>query len=290
MVSDKTEAIFEHTIGRELFTEDDLMEMDPVSLRALIRQCAHQIDNGLQRYSLRPEEGRRLPERARRLLRACLGVWEKRGYQTDKPDISYAYDALRRGDEFAKTLTYRPSAPHAPFPESDLRALEKALRDRRSIRLFSDRDVPDEILDKVLEAAIWAPNACSLAGVRFIVVKRAEGKKLMAQVWQAPVIILVGFDERPYRFIKDNELPYNPFLDVGASIQNMLLMAYALGLGAAWATFAGELNTLRRELGVPDPIKLITYVVMGWPADNPTTVPRIEVQEVVYREKWSGEA
>lgn len=290
MILEKSEEFYEHPYGREKFSESDLMKMDTVTLRALIRQCAHTIDSGLQRYCLRPEVSRKVPDRARNLLRECLRVWDKRGYQRNKADIIYAYDATRRGDEFAQTLTYRPSPAPAPFCESDSRALEKAIQDRRSIRLFSDRAVPDELLDKVLGAAMWAPNTCSLSGVRFVVLKKEENRNLIVQVWRAPVIIVGGFDERPYRFVKDNELPYNPMLDVGAAIQNMLLTAHALGLGAAWATFMGELSTIRRELAVPDYIKLITYVVMGWPADNPSTVPRMEVGEVVYRETCSGGA
>ncbi len=268
--------------------EETLMEMDHVSLRALIRQSAHRIDNGTQRYIISPEETKVRLSNARNTLRFALSAWEKRGYESNKADINYAYEALRRGDEFEKTPVYHDSPPHAPFSEGDLKAVEKAMFERRSVRRFSDRDVPDDLLNKVLGAATWAPCACSLQGCRFIVIKKPESKKLISQPWAAPVIIIAGMDERPYQFIADAEVPYNPYLDLGAAIQNMHLMAHALGLAMALGTYTGEIDLLKRELKIPDYIKIITYFVLGWPADKPTTVPRMELKEFVSREMWSG--
>lgn len=266
-----------------------LTGMDYVRLRALIRQSAHVIDLGMQNYALRPEETRRVPKRARSMLRHALGTWEKRGYRIDSEDIKYAYEALRRGDEFEMTLTYHPSPSHVPFSESDLKAVESAIFGRRSIRRFSHIDVADDLLSRILEAAIWAPNDCSLQACRFIVVKEAETKKLLLQPWArtSPVVITVGVDERLYEFTKGNELAYNPYLDIGLAIQNMFLMAHALGLGACICTFTGELDSIRRKLKVPEYIQLITCVGLGWPEDEPTAVPRMELEEFVSREKWS---
>ena len=265
-----------------------LETMDLVSLRALIRQSAHVIDIGMQNYSLRPEETRRTPKRARSMLRQALRVWEKRGGKTDSPDIEYAYEALKRGDEFEKTPIYFSSKPHSPFPKSDLMAVENAIFGRRAIRRFKNLEVADEFLNRILEAAIWAPNNCSLQGYRFIVVKEAETKELLLQPWTrvAPVIIVVGIDERPYEFTKDNELSYNSYLDLGLAIENMSLMAHALGLGSCICTFTGELSLIRRKLNVPGYISLVTCVGLGWPEDEPTTVPRMELEESITWEKW----
>jgi len=90
---------------------------------------------------------------------------------------------------------------------------------------------------------------------RFIIVKKAEIRRLFRQPRAAPVIIVAGLDERPYEFIKSNELPYNPYLDLGAAIQNMLLMACALSLGTCFGSFVGELDSIRRVLKVLDYIR-----------------------------------
>ena len=270
---------------------ESLNRMDSISLRALIHKSANQIDTGIQCYALRPEESRRIPEKTRNVLRAAIDVWEKKGYALDKEDIKYAYDNLRRGDELEKGSAYKLSAPHAPFDKSDLTAVERAIVDRRSVRRFSSKDVPDELIDKVIEAGTRAPSTFSLQGCRFIVIKRAEIGKLFVQphAWGAPVRIVAGLDRRPYELIRSGELPINAYLDLGTAIQNMLLMAHALGLGTCFGTFIRELDAIRRELKVPDHVQIVTYFVLGWPEDYPTTVPRMELEEFVSREKWQGD-
>lgn len=284
-------------IGPEKFTDEELkditrverqlMEMNPVSLRALIRQSSHRIDNGTQRYIFAPDETRPRLVNATSVLRLTLKEWSRRGYGIDKRDIRYAYDALNRGDEFNKTLKYKSSPPHEPYAESDLKVVERLIHERRSIRRFRNVDVPDELINKVIEAGTWAPCACCLQGSRFIVVKEASVRKMIVLPWAAPVIIIAGFDERPYEYLKNAEVPVHSYLDLGAAIQTMLLMAYALGLGAGWASFASELKQIRQALEVPDHIRLITYIGLGWPDDEPTTVPRMELEEYVSRERWS---
>ena len=272
-----------------LHMEKNLMKMDPVSLRAVIRQAAHWIDNGIQRYHQHSELPKAMLDSASIVLKLALKVWEKRGYESDKGDIKYSFDALRKSDAFEKTLIYQPSPPCAPFSENDLKTLERTIVERRSIRRFSPRDVSDSLIEKIIEAGIWAPSACSLQGFRFFVIKDAEKKKLIRQPWIVPVIIIAGLDERPYEFIRMNQLSYNCYLELGAAIQNMLLMAYALGLGTSLGTFVGELDLIRRALKVPDYIKIITYFALGWPEDQPTTVPRMELKEFVTREEWTGD-
>ena len=269
--------------------EETLKEMNSVTLRALIRNKAHNLDNQMQRYFLNPERTSIVMANTRKTLRFALDAWEKRGYGTNKADVDYAYDSLRRGEEFDGSPVYQLSTPHEPFNENDLKAVERAIFDRRSVRRFSDKDVPDHILDKVLEAGTWAPNACSVQGPRFIVVRNPETKKLTIQPWAAPVLVVGCVDERPYEIIEGAELPYAPIIDLATAIQNMHLMAQALGLGMTIGTFIGEIDLFRQALEIPDYIKPTSYFVLGWPLDKPTRVPRMELEEFVSREKWGGE-
>lgn len=274
-----------------MFSNDDIKDIESLNeklsaldtevLRALIRQSAHHVDKGIQCYDLRPEENRRKPEIARAVLRASLYIYSKKGCNVKKSDIIYAYDALKRGDAFDKKLIYQPLSPHEALKEDGQRLVERIMQDRRSIRRFNKKEVPDGLVDKIIKAGSWAPNSCSLQACRFIVIKDVELKSLLNQPWIAPVIVLGCFDERPYEFIKGNELPYNPHLDLGSAIQNMSLMAHSLGLGTCIGTFSGEIGTLRCELKVPDYIQIITYLVLGWPDDNPSRVPRMDVEEFI---------
>ena len=286
-------------LGPMIFTDDELKdekkidetlaEMDAVTLRALIRNKSHNVDNQMQRYFLSAERTEIVLPNTTKTLRFALTAWEKRGYETDKEDIEYGYHALRRADEFSRNPVYHEIPPDEPFKKSEVKALEKAIFGRKSVRRFSDKDVPDDLLNKVLEAGFWAPCACSVQGCRFIVVKDPETKKIILQPWAAPVLVIGCMDDRCYKLIEGAELPNSPILDLALAFGNMHLMAHALGLGMTIGTFVGEIAALSRALEVPDYIKPLSYFNLGWPTDNPTRVPRMELEGYVSREKWTGE-
>lgn len=270
---------------------EGISKLDHVSLAALIRQRAHWVDNWPLRLNLAPPNSlaarkcRAYWNVTLKVLRPALKVWEERGYDMNRPYIKFAIDALKRGEELEKTKVYQESPPTKPLPSIEIEVLERVIRERRSIRLFTDEDVPDKLVDRVVDAARWAPCACCIQGYRFIVLREKKLREMIGQPWNAPVVIIVATDERPYQFIKQ-ALPHNAYFDVGAAVQNMLLMAHALGLGAVWGTFGGERKRLDRALHLPDYAKLMTYVVLGWPADNPKFVPKIDLDECVSRDGW----
>ncbi len=295
MASDEENASLAAVLGPpKEFSEKELADIretlrktDTVTLRALVRQSSHQIENGSQRYFLAPEETTLRMGRAINVLRIALQVWEGRDRVTGQPDIDYAHRLLDYGEQFQKNPDYHPHTPHEPFSQSDLRAVEKVITERRAVRRFSDKEVPDGAVEKVIEAAIWAPGTCSLQANRFFVLEDIKTRNLIIQPWNAPVVIVVGQDTRPYELTRGVELPYNRFIDLGAAIQNLLLMAHALGLGTCVGTFTGELQRVRRALAVPDYIEIMTYIVLGWPQDRPPAMPRMELKEFISRERWA---
>lgn len=142
------------------------------------------------------------------------------------------------------------------------------IRSRRSVRRFSDRPVPDEAVDQVLEAGRWAPSGQNNQPWRFMVVRDPAVKAALAPLTRygvvvkaAPVLIPV-FIHKPsmYHEVKDHQ-------SVGACLENMLLMAHGLGLGAVWL---GEIlksaEEVRLALGVSDEHELMAVLALGWPA------------------------
>jgi nitroreductase len=142
------------------------------------------------------------------------------------------------------------------------------IRSRRSVRSFADRPVDDALVDQVLEAARWAPSGLNNQPWRFLVVREADLKSRLAAhtryrkvVEGAPVVIPV-FIHKPtmYNEVKDHQ-------SMGACLQNLLLMAHALGLGAVWL---GEIlknaDPVRRELGLGEELELMAVAALGWPA------------------------
>ena len=78
----------------------------------------------------------------------------------------------------------------------------EAIRTRRSIRAFTEEEVSEETIEKILDAARWAPSAGNIQPWIFVVVKRMEIKRRLAEaalnqffIEEAPVVIVVCADQ-----------------------------------------------------------------------------------------------
>jgi nitroreductase len=80
--------------------------------------------------------------------------------------------------------------------------LDEAIKGRRSIRSYKPEDVPDTIVEKLIEAATYAPSAGNIQPWRFVIARNAAAKKELAeaanQTWikEAPVVIVVCANEK----------------------------------------------------------------------------------------------
>ena len=161
------------------------------------------------------------------------------------------------------------------------------IRTRRSVRRFLDRTVPDELVDKILEAGRWAPSGLNNQPWKFAVVTGRAMKEDLSKltryskiVSDARVLIPVFLDTgEGYHRIKDAQA-------VGACLQNMLLEAHSLGLGAVWL---GEIiksdKEIRGLLGLGGELELMAVLAIGYPAEAPKTAKRKELKDlIVFRE------
>jgi len=161
----------------------------------------------------------------------------------------------------------------------------EAIRDRRSIRRYHKRDVPDEKLRHVLEAGRWAPSAHNSQPRKFIVVRNEKIRWELASIAtygsflaDAPVAIAV---------VIDPSLSNHPVEDGAAATQNMLLAACALGLGSCWIGSYGSSyeERARRILDIPSDKRLLSLIALGYAADNGGTT-RIELSKLVCHERY----
>jgi nitroreductase len=160
----------------------------------------------------------------------------------------------------------------------------EAIRDRRSIRRYQRKDVPDKKLMHVLEAGRWAPSAHNSQCRKFIVVRDEKARKELAHIAtygsflaEAPVAIAVVIDPL---------LSNHPVEDGAAATQNMLLAAHALGLGSCWigSYGSGYEDGARRILGIPDDKRLLSLISLGYAADSGGST-RIELSKLVCFER-----
>lgn len=162
----------------------------------------------------------------------------------------------------------------------------EAIRTRRTTKQFRPEPAPRELIEQVLEAAVWAPNHRLTEPWRFVVVQgesltrladlrrrmtidglvarpvaagahgpsddllAREGDSAYAKAMAAPVTVAVAIAPHPDPAIREED-----YAATAAAIQNMALAAHALGLAAFWST--------NRLISYP-----ATFALLGIPADH----------------------
>ena len=165
----------------------------------------------------------------------------------------------------------------------------EAIKARRSIRNYADRPVEEEKLNLVLEAGRLAPSAANRQEWRYVVVKDSETRqKLMKAakgqgfVGQAPVVI-AACAETDNHAMSCGQLCYP--IDVAISVDHMTLKALEEGLGTCWVGAFYE-DEVKKTLGIPDDIRVVELLTLGYPTDTPPPRPRLSLSDIVRYEKW----
>ncbi|RLI30265.1 MAG: nitroreductase family protein [Candidatus Hecatellales archaeon] len=169
----------------------------------------------------------------------------------------------------------------------------EAIYGRRSIRSFRREPIPKEYLTKILDAARWAPSAGNVQPWEFIVVTDGKLKEALARAAlnqyftaEAPVAIVVCADlEKAYQSYGVRGETLYCLQDTAAAVQNMLLAAYALGLGSCWVGAFNE-EAVSRILGIPEGYRPVAIVPLGFPAESPGPRPRRSLRSIVHMEKF----
>jgi SagB-type dehydrogenase family enzyme len=170
-----------------------------------------------------------------------------------------------------------------------------AIRSRRSIRKFKDKQVPWDNIVKILQAGKYAPSAGNLQNWKFIVVKADAArnkisKACLQQEWmeQAPVfIVVVGEPERSRSYYGNRGARFYTTQACGAAIQNMLLTAHSLGLGACWIGAFDE-DSINEILNMAEEKIIEAVIPVGYPDETPNPPPKYRIEHMMYFEKWWG--
>jgi nitroreductase len=162
---------------------------------------------------------------------------------------------------------------------------------RRSVRQYRADDVSDSLIRDLLEAAMAAPSAVAKDPWEFIIVRDRPMRARIAEklpngqmLVDAPAGIVVCGD---LRRAHDRQLSYL-LQDCSAAIENLLLAASMLGLGACWLGVhprEERVAHIRSLLRIPDPVIPVSAVAIGWPAESPPARTRFDVERV-HREVW----
>ncbi len=163
----------------------------------------------------------------------------------------------------------------------------KVIKERRSIRKFQKKEIPEEIIDKLIEALIWAPSAGNLQSRKFYFVFNKETKEKLIEaafgqdfLSQAPLVIVGCTNENiSLRYGERGKNLYS-ICDVAASIENLMLLATESGLGTCWVG-AFEEKEVAKILNLPKNLRPIVIIPVGYPAEKPEAPPRVSKKEIM---------
>lgn len=256
-------------------TKEDLLQMAPEVLAGVLAERVHHMIE-VPLYSILLRWKGRAMSGFGAQAELVFDVWQERGLPEDRPDIEWAKQYLDIADQIREGV--KPELDEhlpEPFSPTEMEVVRKLLYTRRSIRNWRKEEVPDEMIEKVLDAGRMAPIGCNLGHLRFVVLKEPEEKRM---IWSdistedAAVIIVLCHDTRvPPAVDQDTVVPQNAGFDAAAAGDHMLLMAHALGLGAVWLS---ELKTtektddtgekFKEAYGLPDWLEVDMHIAIGW--------------------------
>ncbi|MCM8769754.1 MAG: nitroreductase family protein [Candidatus Omnitrophica bacterium] len=170
---------------------------------------------------------------------------------------------------------------------------QEVIKTRRSIRSYQDKDIPEEILKRILETARIAPSGNNWQPWHFILVKDQEKKEKIAQscyqqkfISQAPVVIVACGQKYPNQYQPYADRSY--LIDVTIALDHLILAARNEGVGSCWIG-AFQAEPIRKLLEVPENFEVVMVVPLGYPAHQQAFCQpgyRKDLTEIVSQEKF----
>ena len=269
------------------YTREDLMKMEPSCLRALFRERVHHaIEVALYPILLGKKKA---PKNYGHEPELILDVWRKRGLSEEGDDFDWGKKYL----DIAKKIREKKAVAInektvVPFTNKEMEAVRKLIWGRRSIRdWIRGKEIPDSLINQILEAGRAAPTGCNMDVARFIVIR---DPKEMRMIWSdiptpadSCVVVVIAYDKRIYKTVGHDKLvAHNQLLDCAAAGDHMCLMAHALGLGACWLTSTDETaQRFKTRYGLPDHIQPVMHIAVGWAAMNIIKSGRTPLPEMI---------
>ena len=169
----------------------------------------------------------------------------------------------------------------------------EAIKGRRSVRAYTNEEVSEEEVEKLIEAARWAPSAGNIQPWEFVIVTNAEIKRKLAEaalhqtfIEEAPVVIVVCADvARSSGGYGSRGANLYCLQDTAAAIENILLAAHALGLATCWVGAFHE-DEAGTAINTPRNVRPVVIIPVGHPARKPNAPPKRPLREIVHYETF----
>ncbi len=179
--------------------------------------------------------------------------------------------------------------------------LMDVIKDRRSIRHYQDKEVPQEVLDRVFEAVRWSPSWANTQCLEIIVVRSPEVKlKLQATmsqgnpatkaIVQAPLVLAICGKLQSSGYYKGQAATKFGdwfMFDLGIATQTLCLAAHDEGLGTV-ITGLFDHDKVQEILEAPEGYQVVSLIPMGYPAKGSGAPKRREISEFIHSDKFQG--
>ncbi|HEX7140537.1 MAG TPA: nitroreductase family protein [Vicinamibacterales bacterium] len=143
------------------------------------------------------------------------------------------------------------------------RQVSDPVRTVMAVREYDDRKLPDDVARRILEAAYLTASASNGQPWHFILVRERDLlRKLGSLIRTGPYIanaaaaVIVAYEKEKGQF---------GVSDGSRAIQSMMIAAWAEGVGSNWTGFAGRMDNVREEFGLPDTYDVLAVVPLGYP-------------------------
>lgn len=167
----------------------------------------------------------------------------------------------------------------------------EVIKKRRSVRAYTSEEVPEEKLQRILEAARMAPSASNRQQYKFVVVREPEKRKQLAEaaagqnfVGEAPVV-LVAVSLNPERIMSCQVPAYA--VDLAIAVDHITLAAVEEGLGTCWIGAFSQ-QEVKEILNIPTSYKVVALLPLGFPADSPGSKVRKSLEELICYETFEN--
>ncbi len=289
---------------------EDLLKLSNEQLLSLMRHESHRIEKTIynnifqDKYSVYHEKWDRLSK--------IYQILKDRNYPSDEPTIVWSKKIYNAFDNLEKDFILTHSSPAPEFNPNVAAPFIHFLKERRSVRVWADeqpeKSILQDIAKQMIDAARWAPTSGNRQPWRFLVLTDAAEKELLEGIKEnhcitapllvfvgmdtrtAPLLVFVGMDTRFYGALGNSERSI--YIDAGAAIMQMVLIAHKCGLGVCWNHFADDLIMSRKAnkaiysyfskvLNIPEYIAPIAIIATGLPKFIPPEPARMEIESLL---------
>lgn len=168
--------------------------------------------------------------------------------------------------------------------------VSEAIATRRSIRSFKPDPIEKEKLRKLVEAARLAPSALNRQDWRIVTVRNKETLKKLAKICDDQQFVaeadtlFVCCATRTEHIMSGGEKAYR--LDVAIAMSFIMLQAVELGLGSCWIGAYNQ-DRLKRLLRIPDKVRVVSLLAVGYPHYVPGATGRKQLPELIASENFT---